>query len=198
MLANDSVADRLRLKVSLLPDLPGCYLYLDSEGKVIYVGKAKRLRRRVSSYFNREHDSLKTRMLVRHIADLNYVVVGSEDDALHLENALIKSGVSTARMPIPGWRVRCCASSKRYFPCAVVDLPSLPKVCHVENIRCAWNITLTTVEDAAPGQLAPTNMPYISTKFAKFLPATHSQSKTISSLKCNVFLPICASRRRSR
>ena len=90
MLANDSVADRLRLKVSLLPDLPGCYLYLDSEGKVIYVGKAKRLRRRVSSYFNREHDSLKTRMLVRHIADLNYVVVGSEDDALHLENALIK------------------------------------------------------------------------------------------------------------
>ena len=86
----DDVAERLRLKVSLLPDLPGCYLYLDREGTVIYVGKAKRLRRRVSSYFNREHDSLKTRMLVRHIADLNYVVVGSEDDALHLENALIK------------------------------------------------------------------------------------------------------------
>ena len=74
----------------MLPDLPGCYIYYDRSGTVIYVGKAKKLKRRVSSYFNRVHDSVKTNVLVRNIADMRYVVVGSEDDALHLENSLIK------------------------------------------------------------------------------------------------------------
>ena len=85
-----SYLDDLKNKVSLLPDLPGCYLYYDKNGTVIYVGKAKRLKRRVSSYFNREHDSVKTRVLVSNIRDLRYIVVGSEEDALHLENTLIK------------------------------------------------------------------------------------------------------------
>ncbi len=74
----------------MLPDSPGCYLYYDKNGTVIYVGKAKRLKRRVSSYFNRVHDSVKTNVLVKNICDLKYIVVGSEDDALHLENTLIK------------------------------------------------------------------------------------------------------------
>ena len=74
----------------MLPDKPGCYLYYDKVGTVIYVGKAKRLKRRVSSYFNRVHDSVKTNVLVSNIADMRYIVVGSEDDALHLENSLIK------------------------------------------------------------------------------------------------------------
>lgn len=82
--------EALKSKISLLPELPGCYIYYDKQGTVIYVGKAKRLKRRVSSYFNREHESLKTSALVRHIADMRYIVVGSEDDALHLENSLIK------------------------------------------------------------------------------------------------------------
>ncbi len=82
--------DILKEKISLLPDLPGCYIYYDRSGTVIYVGKAKKLKRRVSSYFNRVHDSVKTNVLVRNIADMRYVVVGSEDDALHLENSLIK------------------------------------------------------------------------------------------------------------
>ena len=87
---DNTIAEKLKEKVSLLPDSPGCYLYYDREGVVIYVGKAKRLKRRVSSYFNREHDSLKTRMLVKNICDLSYVVVDTEEDALHLENSLIK------------------------------------------------------------------------------------------------------------
>lgn len=82
--------DILKNKISMLPDKPGCYLYYDKVGTVIYVGKAKRLKRRVSSYFNRVHDSVKTNVLVSNIADMRYIVVGSEDDALHLENSLIK------------------------------------------------------------------------------------------------------------
>ena len=82
--------EELKLKVSMLPDSPGCYIYYDKEGTVIYVGKAKKLKRRVSSYFNRVHDSVKTNILVRNIRDLKYIVVNSEDDALHLENSLIK------------------------------------------------------------------------------------------------------------
>lgn len=77
-------------KVSILPDTPGVYTYYDAGGTVIYVGKAKNLKRRVSSYFNREHESLRTRLLVRAIADMSYIVVPTEQDALNLENAMIK------------------------------------------------------------------------------------------------------------
>lgn len=80
----------LMMKVGLLPDSPGVYMYFDSEGKIIYVGKAKRLKRRVSSYFNRVHSVARTNVLVRNICDLKYIVVDSEEDALHLENSLIK------------------------------------------------------------------------------------------------------------
>lgn len=74
----------------MLPESPGVYLYLDKEGTVIYVGKAKNLRRRVSSYFNKVHTVARTNILVRNIRDIKYNVVGSEEDALHLENSLIK------------------------------------------------------------------------------------------------------------
>ena len=80
----------LRGIVSNLPDSPGIYQYIDAEGEVIYVGKAKNLKRRVSSYFNREHEPGKTRVLVSKIADIRYIVVGTEEDALLLENNLIK------------------------------------------------------------------------------------------------------------
>ena len=76
--------------LSLLPDSPGVYQYFDKEGNIIYVGKAKNLKRRVSSYFNKTHESLRTTMLVRNICDIKYTVVGSEEDALHLENSFIK------------------------------------------------------------------------------------------------------------
>ncbi|WP_455497560.1 excinuclease ABC subunit UvrC [Coprobacter sp.] len=76
--------------IALLPETPGVYQYFDKEGKIIYVGKAKNLKRRVSSYFNKVHDSVKTNVLVRNICDLKYIVVKTEEDALHLENSLIK------------------------------------------------------------------------------------------------------------
>lgn len=82
--------ENLKMKIGLLPDSPGVYMYLDNEGKIIYVGKAKRLKRRVSSYFNRVHSVARTNILVKNIHDMRYVVVDSEEDALHLENSLIK------------------------------------------------------------------------------------------------------------
>ncbi|MDE6332404.1 MAG: excinuclease ABC subunit UvrC [Muribaculaceae bacterium] len=80
----------LREKIAILPDTPGVYTYYDSEGKVIYVGMAKNLKRRVSSYFNRTHDNVRTNLLVRNIADMSYIVVPTEQDALNLENSMIK------------------------------------------------------------------------------------------------------------
>ncbi len=80
----------LREKIAILPDTPGVYMYYDSEGTVIYVGKAKNLKRRVSSYFNRTHDSLRTNLLVRAITDMTYIVVPTEQDALNLEASMIK------------------------------------------------------------------------------------------------------------
>ena len=83
-------ADSLKEKIDLLPESPGVYMYFDKDGTIIYVGKAKRLRRRVKSYFNREHAINRTNRLVRNIADLKYIVVNTEEDALLLENSLIK------------------------------------------------------------------------------------------------------------
>lgn len=82
--------DELKLKISLLPTSPGVYQYLNKEGTVIYVGKAKNLKRRVSSYFNRVHPVVRTNLLVRNIWDMKYIVVNSEEEALDLENSLIK------------------------------------------------------------------------------------------------------------
>ena len=82
--------DELKIKISLLPSSPGVYQYLNKEGTVIYVGKAKNLKRRVSSYFNRVHPVVRTNLLVRNIWDLKYIVVNSEEEALDLENNLIK------------------------------------------------------------------------------------------------------------
>jgi len=74
-----------------LPDLPGVYQFFDNTGKIIYIGKAKNLRKRVSSYFNRtQYESAKLRALVSKVADIEYIVVNTESDALILENLLIK------------------------------------------------------------------------------------------------------------
>ena len=85
-----STNEYLRGIVLNLPESPGIYQYLNAEGTIIYVGKAKNLKRRVSSYFNREHPNGKTRVLVSKIADIRYIVVKTEEDALLLENNLIK------------------------------------------------------------------------------------------------------------
>ena len=87
---NNRPGKALREKILNLPEQPGVYMYLDKNGKVVYVGKAKRLKRRVSSYFNRRHDATRTNLLVRNIVDMRFIVVPTEEDALHLENAMIK------------------------------------------------------------------------------------------------------------
>ena len=82
--------DHIALLLKRIPESPGVYQYFDQDGQIIYVGKAKNLHRRVNSYFNKDHQSSKTRQLVSHIADIRYVVVESEQDAFLLENNLIK------------------------------------------------------------------------------------------------------------
>lgn len=82
--------NHIALLLKRIPESPGVYQYFDKDGQIIYVGKAKNLHRRVNSYFNKDHQSSKTRQLVAHIADIRYVVVASEQDAFLLENNLIK------------------------------------------------------------------------------------------------------------
>lgn len=81
----------IELQIQTLPDNPGVYQYFDKEGKILYVGKAKNLKKRVSSYFNKVHDSAKTNVLVKKIVSIKHIVVPTETDALLLENNLIKT-----------------------------------------------------------------------------------------------------------
>ena len=81
----------LELQIQTLPDNPGVYQYYDKDGKILYVGKAKNIKKRVASYFNKTHDIAKTNVLVRKIITIKHIVVPSEQDALLLENNLIKT-----------------------------------------------------------------------------------------------------------
>lgn len=85
-----NVRESLKPVIASLPDSPGVYQYFDEDGEILYVGKAKNLKKRVSSYFQKEHDYAKLNLLVRKIAKINYIVVKTEWDALLLENSLIK------------------------------------------------------------------------------------------------------------
>ena len=81
----------LALQIQTLPDSPGVYQYYDKEGKILYVGKAKNLKKRVASYFNKVHDTARTNVLVKKIVTIKHIVVPTESDALLLENNLIKT-----------------------------------------------------------------------------------------------------------
>ena len=83
--------DALKLHVQALPSQPGVYQFYDDQERIIYVGKAKNLKNRVRSYFNKVHDYGKTNVLVKKIHDIKHVVVDTETDALLLENNLIKN-----------------------------------------------------------------------------------------------------------
>ena len=82
--------ETLKETIKLVPDQPGCYIYYDKDGEIIYVGKAKNLKRRVYSYFHKQHDSVKTNVLVSQIEKLEYIITDSEVEALILESHLIK------------------------------------------------------------------------------------------------------------
>lgn len=84
------MTDDIKTTLSIMPHKPGCYQFFNEEGTVIYIGKAKDLKKRVASYFNKEHDSPKTRILVRKIRKIKYFVVNTEEESFLLENSLIK------------------------------------------------------------------------------------------------------------
>ena len=82
--------ENIRASLNTIPEKPGCYRYRNDSGTVIYVGKAKNLRKRLSSYFQKENNDPKTRALLRDLVSVEYIVVETEHDALLLENNLIK------------------------------------------------------------------------------------------------------------
>ena len=127
-LATETMNDRLNYITSLLstiPEKPGCYQYYDAKGAVIYVGKAKNLRKRISSYFQKEHENRKTRVLVKQIYDLRYIVVDSEADALLLENNLIKQ-----YRP----RYNVLLKDDKTYPSIVIKHEPFPRIFQTRNI----------------------------------------------------------------
>ena len=116
---------RLKQIVLSLPDKPGVYQYFNDKGEIIYVGKAKNLKRRVSSYFNKEQQSPKTRVLVKQIADLKYIVVDTEQDALLLENSLIKK-----HQP----RYNILLKDDKTYPSICIKNEYFPRVFKTRNI----------------------------------------------------------------
>ena len=86
----NSNIDHLKSLIAVLPHQPGIYQFFDNSNTIIYIGKAKDLKKRVSSYFSKQHEHRKTALLVRNITDIKHMVVASEQDALLLENNLIK------------------------------------------------------------------------------------------------------------
>ena len=115
----------IKMILSILPDKPGCYQYFDEKVTIIYVGKAKNLKRRVSSYFNKEHDNNKTRVLVKQIRDIKYIVVNTEEDALLLENNLIKQ-----YRP----RYNVLLKDDKTYPSITVKNEYFPRVFQTRNI----------------------------------------------------------------
>ena len=116
---------RIKEIVLSLPESPGIYQYLNSKEEIIYVGKAKNLKRRVSSYFNKFHDSPKVRVLAKQIADIKYIVVQTEQDALLLENSLIKK-----HQP----RYNILLKDDKTYPWICVKNEHFPRVFKTRNV----------------------------------------------------------------
>jgi len=123
--AVNSNIDYLKSLISVLPDKPGIYQYFDKNHKIIYIGKAKNLKKRVSSYFNKTHDSRKTALLVRNIADIKHLVVETEQDALLLENNLIKKYQ-------PRYNIRL--KDDKSYPWICIKNESFPRVFKTRNL----------------------------------------------------------------
>ena len=111
--------------LKVIPQKPGCYQFLDEKGKVIYVGKAKNLKKRVSSYFTKHHDNPKTRILVRNIQKIKYIVVNTEEDTFLLENNLIKE-----LRP----RYNVMLKDDKSYPSIVIKNEYFPRVFKTRNL----------------------------------------------------------------
>ena len=119
------MTDDVKNTLAIIPDQPGCYQFIDEKGTVIYVGKAKSLKKRVSSYFNKNHDHPKTRILVRKINRIKYIVVDSEEDSFILENNLIKS-----LRP----RYNVLLKDDKSYPSIVIKNEYFPRIYKTRNI----------------------------------------------------------------
>lgn len=126
---NEKRLERLKGIVGNMPDKPGSYQYYDESGTIIYVGKAKNLKNRVSSYFHKEVDRYKTKVLVSKIADITYTVVNTEEDALLLENSLIKK-----HKP----RYNILLKDGKTYPSICVTKEYLPRIFKTRTINKAW------------------------------------------------------------
>lgn len=120
-----NIPQKLSDKIKLLPDKPGIYQYFNDKGNIIYVGKAKNLKKRVSSYFTKTQDNNKTRMLVRAIEDIRYIVVDTELDALLLENNLIKEYQ-------PKYNIQL--KDDKTYPWICIKKEAFPRVFSTRNI----------------------------------------------------------------
>ncbi len=121
---NKKKEDHIKLLVQALPSSPGVYQYYNKDGIIIYIGKAKDLKKRVSSYFSKQHEDGKTRILVRKIADIKHIVVDSEEDALLLENNLIKKYKP---------RYNILLKDDKSFPYIVIKNEAYPRVFQTRN-----------------------------------------------------------------
>ena len=119
------MTDEIKNTLAVIPHQPGCYQFLDENGTVIYVGKAKDLKKRVSSYFNKHHDHPKTRILVRKIRQIKYIVVNTEEDTFLLENNLIKQ-----LKP----RYNVMLKDDKSYPFIVVKNEYFPRVYKTRNV----------------------------------------------------------------
>ena len=126
---NEELLRRLKAIVSAMPEKPGSYQYYDAEGTIIYVGKAKNLKARVSSYFHTEVDRFKTKVLVSKIHDISYTVVNTEEDALLLENALIKKYNP---------RYNVLLKDGKTYPSICITKEYLPRIFPTRTINKKW------------------------------------------------------------
>ncbi len=121
----ENYKEHLDLILATLPDGPGCYQFFDEKAVIIYVGKAKNLKKRVSSYFKKEHPESKTRVLVKQIRDIKYIVVDTEEEALLLENNLIKQ-----YRP----RYNVLLKDDKTYPFIVIKNEYFPRIFQTRNV----------------------------------------------------------------
>ena len=164
-----------------MPDAPGCYQYLNDEGTIIYVGKAKNLKRRVSSYFNKEQQTMKTRLLVSKIADIKYIVVNSETDALLLENNLIKKHKPRYNVLLKDDKTYpSICITREYFPRIFKTrkiVPGIGRYYGPYSNAGALNALLQLIKELYPLRTCRLNLTPETVRSGKFAPCLEYQIK---------------------
>jgi hypothetical protein len=183
-----------KAELAKIPAEPGVYRYFSEEGEIIYVGKAKNLKNRVSSYFVKNHTDRKTRRLVSQIRRIEFTIVHTEFDALLLENQLIKryqprfnillrddktypfikvvnEAFTTALLPIHGLCIICWTCFENFTRCEPVTSIYRPNLSRQVSTKSAWSITSNAAKALAWGYNRWKNTSKKSRKFIRFLKA---------------------------